>query len=143
MWSIAVGRIVLLILSLLLAASGARSRLRMSSTMRPTAMDHMVLSSRRPHAEQSRSAVSATCPTTPTPWLFALRTFHHLSLIPDPSLSDDLVRQHQEVRGHRDPERFGGLEVDDQLELHRLLYRQVGGLGAFQNAIHVGGRALV
>jgi hypothetical protein len=41
---------------------------------------------------------------------------------PCASLADHLVRQEQERRGDRDPERLGGLQVDDQLELRRLLH---------------------
>jgi hypothetical protein len=31
-------------------------------------------------------------------------------------------------------ERLGGLQVDDQLDLHGLLHRQIGGLFALENA---------
>ena len=41
--------------------------------------------------------------------------------------------------GHRDPERLGSLEVEDELELHGLLHGQVRGLGAFENLVYVGG----
>ena len=47
------------------------------------------------------------------------------------------------VGGTVETERFGGLEVDDQLELRRLLDRQVGRLGTFENAIHEIGRASI
>ena len=40
----------------------------------------------------------------------------------------------QERRGDRDPERLGGLQVDDQLELRGLLHGQVRGFGALQDA---------
>ena len=40
------------------------------------------------------------------------------------------------------PRALGCLEVDDQLELHGLLHRQVGRLGALQDFVHVGGDAL-
>jgi len=35
--------------------------------------------------------------------------------------------------GDRQPERLGGLEIDDQLERRWLLDRQIGGLGALEN----------
>jgi hypothetical protein len=35
--------------------------------------------------------------------------------------------------GDGEAERLGGLEVDDQLERHRLLHRQIGRLGAFED----------
>jgi hypothetical protein len=38
----------------------------------------------------------------------------------------------------REAERLGRLEVDDQLELGRLLDGEIAGLGAFQNLVHVG-----
>ena len=54
-----------------------------------------------------------------------------------PRLSDDLVRLEQDERGNREPKRLGGLEVDDQLELHGLLYGEISRFGAFQNFVHV------
>jgi hypothetical protein len=45
-------------------------------------------------------------------------------------LLDDLIRAHQHRRRDRQPERFGGLEVDRQLELGRQLNRQVPRFGA-------------
>jgi hypothetical protein len=38
---------------------------------------------------------------------------------------------------------LGGLEVDDQLELHGLLHGQVSGLGPLGDLVHVCGRAAV
>ena len=37
-------------------------------------------------------------------------------------------------------ERFGGLEIDRQLEFGRCLHRQVCGLGAPENLVHLLGR---
>ncbi len=37
----------------------------------------------------------------------------------------------------REPKRFGGLEIDDQLEFGRLLDRQITASGAFQDAIDI------
>jgi hypothetical protein len=34
---------------------------------------------------------------------------------------------------HREAERLGGLEIDDQLEFGRPLDRQIGGLGALED----------
>jgi hypothetical protein len=48
-----------------------------------------------------------------------------------------LVRPQQQPLRDRQPERLGGLEVDDQFELRRLLDGQVGGLGAFENLVDV------
>src|SRR4029453_191111 len=54
-------------------------------------------------------------------------------------LLDHLIRPPQERRRDGQAERLGGLEVDDQLKLRGLLYGQVGGIGAFQDLVHVGG----
>ena len=43
----------------------------------------------------------------------------------------------EQRRRHGEAERLGGLEVDDQLELGRLLDRQVGGLRALENPADV------
>ena len=56
---------------------------------------------------------------------------------------DHLVRLEQQRRRDGETEGMGGLEVDDQLELRGLLHRQVAWLGAFQDAIHIVGRAPV
>ena len=47
------------------------------------------------------------------------------------------------VGGTVEPERLGGLEVDDERELGRLLDRQVGGLGALEDLVDIDGGALV
>src|SRR5262252_6226971 len=54
---------------------------------------------------------------------------------------DHLVGTRDERRRQLEPKRLGGLEVDSQLEFDRLLHREVGGLGALQNLMHVAGRA--
>ena len=48
-----------------------------------------------------------------------------------------LIRPRQQGRRDREAEGLGGLEVDDQFELRRLLDGQVAGLGAFQNLVRV------
>src|SRR5882724_10745435 len=50
-----------------------------------------------------------------------------------------LVRLEEQGRRKRQAEGTGGLEVDDQLELHGLLHGEVHGLGALQDLVHVGG----
>ena len=68
----------------------------------------------------------------------ALRTVSPLSgplLCPGALLLDHFIRQKQERRGKRHAESLGRLEVQDQLELHRLLYRQVGRLSTFQDLV--------
>ena len=54
-----------------------------------------------------------------------------------PALLDNLVGAHQHRVRHSEAERLGGLEVDDQLEGRRLLDRQIGGLGAFEDRSRV------
>src|SRR5262245_55453742 len=55
---------------------------------------------------------------------------------------DQLISLCDEQRRHFETERLGGLEVDDQLELRGLLDGQVGGLGALEDLVHVGGSEL-
>src|SRR5215510_8344868 len=54
-------------------------------------------------------------------------------------LLEHLIRQDEERRGKGDPERLGCLEVEDQLEFHGLLYREVRWLGPLQDFVHVDG----
>src|SRR5213596_2222420 len=55
-----------------------------------------------------------------------------LSGKPRPASLDDLVGAAEQHGRDRQVERLGGLEVDDQLELHWLLHRDIGRLGAFK-----------
>jgi hypothetical protein len=48
---------------------------------------------------------------------------------------DDLIRPPQQRRRDRQAERFGGLEVDDHLELRRLRDREIGGFRASEDLI--------
>src|SRR5499426_3154954 len=50
---------------------------------------------------------------------------------------DDLVGAMQKRGRDREPERLGGLEIDNQLELRRLLYGEIRGLGALEDLVHV------
>src|SRR5262245_7940450 len=51
--------------------------------------------------------------------------------------SDDFIRSHQHIGRDRQTDLLGGLEIDNQLELRRLLDWQIGGLGAFQNLVDI------
>src|SRR5262249_48298773 len=52
---------------------------------------------------------------------------------------DHLIRPRQQRRGDRQAERLGGLEVDDQLELGRLLDWEIGRLRTLANPGDIGG----
>src|SRR5882724_13608393 len=68
----------------------------------------------------------------------APRATHSASRGHDDLLSaDHLIRLEEERRGNREPERLSGLEIDDQLELRRLLHRQVGGLSPLEDLVHI------
>src|SRR5215470_919729 len=52
---------------------------------------------------------------------------------------DHLIRSRQHVRRNRQTDLLRGFEIDDQLKLRRLLYREISRLSAFENLVHVGG----
>src|SRR5262245_24675048 len=54
---------------------------------------------------------------------------------------NDLVRPRQHRRRNRQAEGFGGLEIDDQLELCRLLDREIAGLGPLEDLVDIDGGA--
>src|SRR2546430_5422158 len=54
---------------------------------------------------------------------------------------DDLLGPDQQRLGNRQAECPGGLEVDDQLELGRLLDGEIGRLGAFEHLLDIGSGA--
>jgi hypothetical protein len=60
-----------------------------------------------------------------------------------PLSSDDSIRPRQHVRRHRQAYLLGGFEIDDELEFRRLLYRQIGWFGAFENFVNHHGDAPV
>src|SRR3990167_3847722 len=53
----------------------------------------------------------------------------------------DSVRPRQHIRRNRESDLFCRLEIYHQLELLRLLHRQVSRLGAFQDLVHICGSA--
>src|SRR5438477_10985027 len=56
---------------------------------------------------------------------------------------NDLVGAQQQRLQDRDPKCLRGLEVDDELELGRLFYWKIRGVGALQILVHVGRSMLV
>ena len=55
------------------------------------------------------------------------------------SLLDHLVSGHLQRQRQLEAECLGRLEVDDELEFRRLLYRKVGWCFAFEDAVYIGG----
>src|SRR5437867_2033466 len=78
------------------------------------------------------------------------RFSHALFFLPNPNRKskiqisfDHSVRQRHHVRRNRQANLLGSLEIDYELKLRRLLHRQIGGFGAFENLIDVCGGAPV
>src|SRR5581483_6080519 len=55
---------------------------------------------------------------------------------------DYLIGPGQDIRGNDKADLLGGFQINHQLELRRLLDRKIGGLGAFEDLVYVGGRAM-
>ena len=53
---------------------------------------------------------------------------------------DHFVRNREQCRRHGEVERLGSFEVDDYLELHCCLDREIGGILAFENPINIRSR---
>src|SRR5262245_57054644 len=56
-------------------------------------------------------------------------------------LLDHLIGQEEQRGGHRDPQRLGGLAVDDQLECPVLLHGDVAHLDTLEDFVHLGCQA--
>jgi hypothetical protein len=81
-------------------------------------------------------------PRIRTPAIAYLRTSNGPALLQRP-LFDHLVGAQQQGCGHVEAERFGGLEIDDQLDFRDLLHRQVGRLLALEDAARMDAGLLV
>ena len=55
-------------------------------------------------------------------------------------LLNHFIRPRQHIRRNRQTDLLCRFEIDDELELRRLLHGQVGGLGAFQDLVHISRR---
>ncbi len=53
------------------------------------------------------------------------------------ALPDHSIRSHQHIRWNRQADLLRRFQVDNELELDRLLNGQVGGFPAFQNLVHI------
>src|SRR6266576_39255 len=56
---------------------------------------------------------------------------------------DHLIRPHQHIRRNRQANLLGSLKIDHELKLLWLFHREVRGLGAFQNLVHIRGGTAV
>src|SRR5215510_15748063 len=54
-----------------------------------------------------------------------------------PYLSHHLVCSGQHVRWDRQTDLLRGFQIDDELELRRLLHGKIGGLGSLQDLVHI------
>ena len=57
------------------------------------------------------------------------------------ALLQDLGDLEHDLVGEGDAQLAGGLQVDHEVERHRLLDGEIGGLGAFQNLVYINSRA--
>src|SRR5262249_57893995 len=62
-----------------------------------------------------------------------------LSLVTRPFSLNQLGRPSKHLRRNRNADLLRRLEIDHQLELRRLLHRQIGGLGALQDFVYIPG----
>src|SRR5512147_3017942 len=81
-----------------------------------------------------RKSPSKEC--TPLNCLSSIQNLPFAFLIFTFALSNYSVRPRQHIRRNRQADLLRSFQVDDQLELLRLLDGQVGGLGAFENLVH-------
>src|SRR5882672_9585002 len=73
--------------------------------------------------------------------IITTRTNRAMPSAPPPRLLDHLVRSKQNRLRYCQAQRFGGLEVDDQLELRGLFDREFTRFGALEDLVHIDGRA--
>src|SRR6266849_417065 len=102
---------------------------------------HPLKKIRGPWAKKCRDHVALIGFWRTAAYLPLLLWIHLLAALVEHALLDDLVRSHQ--NGLRDgyTERLRGLEVDDQLELGGLFYREIAGLGPLENLVDQDGAA--
>ena len=110
---------------------------------RRTQINTLAVAARMPTVYSVREYVEAGGLMSYGPNFFALfrRAADYVNKILRGAKPEDLPVE-QPIR-HVEPQRPGGLEVDDQFVLCRGLHREVGGLLATKDAINVPGRALI
>src|SRR4030095_714765 len=65
------------------------------------------------------------------------RSTCHSTLDSRPFSLDDSVCSRQNIGRNRQADLLSGLKIDDELELDRLLYRQISGFRALEDPVHV------
>src|SRR5215472_2179516 len=90
-----------------------------------TALIDLVGSKPKPRLAQGRQAPALTRPNQSA---ICLRQNHSCSF-------DHLVGEKLQRAWHCEADRFGRLQVDDELELGRSLDREIAGIGTFENEI--------
>ena len=68
---------------------------------------------------------------------FSALSTRHSTLDICPFSLDQLVRPGEHLRRNRQADLLRRLQIDHQLELRRLLYRQITGLSFLQDLVHV------
>jgi hypothetical protein len=58
-------------------------------------------------------------------------------LPPSVRTTPTLIRPRQHIRRNRQPDLLGSLEIDHELELLRLLHREIGRLASFQDLVPI------
>src|SRR6266542_376125 len=67
----------------------------------------------------------------------------HVLRFTSSSLPNDFIRPHQHIRRNRQTDLLGCFQVDHELKLRWLLHGKIGGLGAFEDLVHVSSRAAI
>src|SRR5262245_14372401 len=110
-----------------------------SSTVTPGSSNasNVAVSGRREQRERRSAAAPCSTASTASAIHTGLRC-EALSGIPnDHGLLDHVVRAPEKRRRNGETERLGGLEIDHEFELGRLLDGQVRGFGAFENLVDI------
>src|SRR6266498_1916406 len=90
--------------------------------------------------QSGRSKVLSAKPTIFFIMMFLLRLLSTLRSLPTalcPLSLDHLVRSNQHLLWNRHADLLRRFQIDDELELRRLLHGEIGGLRAFEDLIHI------